>query len=60
MATRPNRNWTSQRRSKLAFALSLLRPTILAIFMNNVLYSNITYLVRDNIKCNESSHSSRF
>jgi len=42
IAINPNKIYTSQRRSKFTFALSLVE-----IFINNVLYSTITCLVKD-------------
>lgn len=44
--TKPNKIWTSQKRSKLTFALSLS----MAIIISNVMYLDITYLVGDNIE----------
>lgn len=46
---KPNRIRTSQKRSKLAFALSLSNPSM-AIVISNVMYLDITHFIGDNIK----------
>lgn len=48
MTTNPNKIWTSQRKSKFTFALSLLGPSL--VIINNVMYLNITCLIGDKIK----------
>ncbi len=48
MTTNPNKIWTSQRKSKFTFALSLLGPSLAII--NNVMYLNISCLIGEKIE----------
>jgi hypothetical protein len=48
MVVSPNKNYTSQKRSKFAFVFSLVGSSR-AIFINYILYSAITHQVTDNI-----------
>jgi hypothetical protein len=55
MVANPNKTYTSQRRSKFAFVVSLIRPSM-AIFINNVMYYAITRWVGNNINIQQNFH----